>query len=55
MEIAELMIDFYKNIATQNGGVIDFYYVDAFAVLFPNGEIKVQEYKRYYTLTDIHK
>lgn len=55
MEIAELMIEFYKNIATQHGGQVDFYYIDAFAVLFPYGEIKTQEYKRAYTLTNILK
>ncbi len=54
-QIAELMIDFYKNIATENGGSIDFYYTDAFAVLFPNGEIKTQEYTREYTLTNESK
>jgi hypothetical protein len=52
MQIAELMIAFYTDIARKAGGKVDFYYVDAFAVLFPNGEIKTQEYKREYTLTD---
>jgi hypothetical protein len=52
MQIAELMIEFYKNIATQNGGSIDFYYTDAFAVLFPDGSIQTSEYKREYTLTN---
>ncbi len=55
LEIAEIMVDFYKSIAHKSGWEIDFYYVDAFVVLFPNGEIKKIEYKREYTLTDIHK
>lgn len=55
LEIAEIMVEFYKDIARRNGWEIDFHYVDAFVVLFPNGEMKQIEYKRHYTLTDIHK
>ncbi len=53
-EIAEAMVDFYASQAKSAGGKIDFYYQDAFAVLFPNGEVKTFEYRREYTLTDEH-
>jgi hypothetical protein len=48
------MVDFYQNIAQQKGGKVDFYYTDAFAVLFPNGEVKTFEYRREYILTNKH-
>jgi len=55
MEIAEEMIHFYKALATKEGGKVEFYYIDAFAVLFPGGEIKTFEYRREYILTDVHE
>lgn len=46
-----MMNDFYKKLATDNGGKLDFYYQDSWAVLLPNGEIKTGEFRREYTLT----
>ncbi len=54
-ECAEIMLEFYRKKAEQAGWKIDFYYRDAFAVLFPNGEVKTYEYRREYTLTNKHK
>lgn len=51
-EVAELMIDFYQTKAREAGGKLDYYYIDSWAVLYPNGEIKTFEYRREYTLTD---
>jgi len=51
-ECAEIMIDFYQKIARDNGWNIDYYYVDSFAVLFPDGEIKTYDYRREYILRD---
>jgi len=53
-EIAEIMIDFYKNKAKQAGWSIDIYYIDACVLLLPNGELKAFECRREYTLTDTH-
>jgi len=53
-QIAELMVEFYKQKATDAGGKIDFHYRDGLAVLFPNGEVKTYEYRREYILTDEH-
>lgn len=53
-EIAEIMVEFYKEIAVKNGGTLDFYYIDSWAMLCPNGEVKTYEYRREYTLTDTH-
>ena len=52
-EICEVMMSFYENEATKVGGSFDFYYVDAWVVLFPNGEILTSEYKRPYEMTNI--
>lgn len=51
-EIAELMIEFYQSKARDEGGSIPYHYVDSWAVLYPNGEVKTFEYRREYTLTD---
>ena len=53
-EIAGLMVEFYTAKAKAAGGKIPFYYIDSFAVLYPNGEIKTFEYRREYILTDEH-
>ncbi len=52
-EICEAMMSFYENEATKTGGSFDFYYIDAWAVLFPNWEIKTSEYKRPYEMTNV--
>lgn len=51
-ELARLMQDFYRTIARDAGGKVDFFYKDAFAVLFPDGSVKTGEYTRDYILTD---
>lgn len=48
------MVEFYREKARAAGGKIDFYYRDAWAVLFPDGTIKTREYRREYILTDEH-
>lgn len=50
-EVAKMMNDFYKKLALDNGGKLDFYYQDSWAILYPNGEIKTGEFRREYTLT----
>lgn len=54
-EISDVMTQYYKNLAKEAGGKLDFYYIDAWAVLFPNGEVKTAEYRREYILTDEEK
>jgi leucyl-tRNA synthetase len=54
-EIAECMIEFYASKAKTEGWEVPFYYIDAFVVLFPNGDIKRFEYKREYILTGSSK
>ncbi len=51
-EVAELMIGYYQQKAQEAGGSLEYYYIDSWAVLYPNGEIKTFEYRREYTLTD---
>lgn len=50
-EVAKMMNDFYKKLALDNGGKLDFYYLDSWAILYPNGDIKTGEFRREYTLT----
>lgn len=45
------MNDFYKKLALDNGGKLDFYYLDSWAVLMPDGQVHTTEFKREYTLT----
>lgn len=54
-EIAELMIDYYQAKAKEAGWKLNYHYIDSWAVLYPNGEIKTLEYRREYILTDIRK
>ncbi len=54
-EIAEIMMNFYKDIAHKAGGKLEFYYIDSWALLMPDRTIKTHEYKRCYTLTDEEK
>jgi leucyl-tRNA synthetase len=51
-EVAELMIAYYQERAKEAGGKLNYHYVDSWAVLYPNGEVKTVEYRREYTLTD---
>lgn len=49
------MVEFYSQKAQAAGGEIDFYYIDSWAMLLPDGEVKTFEYRREYTLTDTKK
>jgi len=49
------MVEYYIKLASEAGGKIDFYYIDSWAVLFPNGDIQTIEYRRDYILTDQEK
>jgi len=51
-EIAKAMVDYYKDIAKKAGGQKEFYYIDALAVLYPDGVIETAEWKREYILQD---
>ena len=51
-QIAEKMLNFYKNIAKKNGGEKEFYYEDYWTILLPDGNYKQIKYKREYILTD---
>ncbi|OGZ56629.1 MAG: hypothetical protein A3J04_01775 [Candidatus Ryanbacteria bacterium RIFCSPLOWO2_02_FULL_47_14] len=51
-EIAERLLSFWKGVATKHGGKVDAAWVEAFAVLYPNGNIKVAESRREVLLTD---
>ena len=51
-EVAEAMVQFYQDAANAAGGSFDFYYIDAWVVLYPNGEIRSYEYKRPYEMTN---
>ena len=50
-EIAEKLLKFYKSIAEKNRGEKEFDYVDHYALLMPDGEIKETECKRTNVLT----
>ena len=50
-EIAKKLLEFYKNIAKKNGGKKEFDYVDYYALLMPNGEIKEAKCSRTNILT----
>ncbi len=54
-EVGKIMNDFYRDLAAKNGGKFDFYYIDSWVILFPSGEKKEYQYKRFYTLTDTPK
>ncbi|PIQ92283.1 MAG: hypothetical protein COV70_00960 [Parcubacteria group bacterium CG11_big_fil_rev_8_21_14_0_20_39_22] len=51
-EIAGRMQDYYKKIAKDAGGEIDAYWDDAWAVVFPDGNEKIEHSKREVILTD---
>ena len=50
-EIAEKLLEFYQGIAKKNGGEKEFNYVDYYALLMPDGEIKKAECSRTNILT----
>ncbi|MFZ5391921.1 MAG: non-canonical purine NTP pyrophosphatase [Patescibacteria group bacterium] len=50
-QIAALMEKFYIDLANKYGGQKDFYYIDYWTLLQPDGQIDQIENKREYTLT----
>jgi hypothetical protein len=51
-QIYDIMLNFYKNLATDRWWELDFYFLDWWALLLPNWKIKTTKYKRKYILTD---
>lgn len=51
-EIFELLKEFWKGIATKYGGEVDAAWVEAFAVLEPDGTLHIAESRREVLLTD---
>jgi len=51
-EISKRLLNFWKSVATRHGGKVDAAWVEAFVVLYPNGEIKKAESRREVVLTD---
>jgi len=51
-EISDAMIKYYTEIAREAWWTMDMYYVDSWAVLYPNGDIKTFENRREYTILD---
>ena len=51
-EISKKLLNFWKGIATKHGGKVDAAWVEAFVVLYPNGEIKEADSRREEVLTD---
>lgn len=54
-QIAEAMSNYYKNLAKEHNGTLDFYYKDAWVIMFPDGNIISEVYKREYILTSEEK
>jgi inosine/xanthosine triphosphate pyrophosphatase family protein len=51
-EIYDLVINYWKDIATKNGGEIDAAWVDAFAVCMPDGNLYEEDARREVILTN---
>jgi inosine/xanthosine triphosphate pyrophosphatase family protein len=51
-EISDRILQFWKGVAAKHGGKVDAAWVDSFAVVYPNGEVKVAESRREVVLTD---
>lgn len=51
-EIAEKLLSFWKGVAAKHGGRVDAAWVESFAVLHPDGRIKISESRREIILTD---
>ncbi len=51
-EISNKLLNFWKSVATKHGGKVDAAWVEAWVLLFPNGEIKKIESRREIVLTD---
>ncbi len=51
-EIYKIMLNFYRNMASQKWGQFDFYYEDWWAILYPDGSTKSFSYKRELIMTN---
>ena len=51
-EISKRLLNFWKSVATKHGGKVDAAWVEAFVLLYPNGETKKAESRREIVLTD---
>lgn len=51
-EISERLLDFWKGIATKYGGKVDAAWVEAFVMVYPNGNVKKADSRREVILTD---
>lgn len=52
VEISEKLSNFWKEIATKHGGEVNAAWVEAFAVVYPNGEVKEAGSRREILLTN---
>ena len=51
-EVSAHILNFWKAIARKNGGKVDAVWIEAFVVLYPNGEVKKAESRREIILSD---
>jgi hypothetical protein len=51
-EIANMMLEFWKNIARKHGGKVDAAWMESFVVLNPDGTMRTAKSKREVILTD---
>lgn len=51
-EISKRLLNFWKGVATRHGGKVDSAWVEAWVLLYPNGEINKVESRREIILTD---
>lgn len=51
-EISKKLLNFWKEVASRHGGKVDAAWVEAFVVIYPNGEIKKAESRREVLLTN---
>jgi len=51
-EITEKLLSFWRNVATKHGGKVDAAWVEAFVVIYPDGNVKRADSRREIILTD---
>lgn len=51
-EISKKLLSFWKGVANRHGGKVDAAWVEAFVVIYPNGEMKEASSRREIVLTD---
>ena len=54
-EVSAHILNFWKAIARKNGGKVDAVWIEAFVVLYPNGEVKKAESRREIILAPAWK